>query len=295
MRSSVPQALSPAQERLRRKLLHGDRRYWQMPLQWWLSGREASAARETLAQIETYAMFLGYPRSGHTLIGSLLNAHPEAVIAHELNVLRYVQWRFSRDRIFALLLRRDREFGRIDRRWSGYDYRIQGLSQGDWNRLRVIGDKRGGATTRLLHRRPYLLDRLRATLDLPLRVFHHVRNPYDNIARMAMVSGADLSHAMDRYFRNVAWATETISRLESAEIMHVYHEQLTADPKATLQALLGHLGLTGDPEYLEIAAGYVMPTPRRSRERFDWPQALVDDVQHRIAAYPHLAGYRFDS
>ena len=32
-------------------------------------------------------MFIGYPRSGHTLIGSILDAHPNMVIANEYNVL----------------------------------------------------------------------------------------------------------------------------------------------------------------------------------------------------------------
>ena len=290
-----PGESSPVKRRVRRRLLHEDRQHWRMPVRWLMAGHEARRLQETLAQVETYAMFLGYPRSGHTLIGSLLNAHHEVVIGHELNALRYVQWQFSRDRIFALLLRRDREFARIDRRWSGYDYRIEGLSQGTWRKLRVIGDKRGGASTRLLHRRPYLLDRLRARINMPLRVFHHVRNPFDNIARMAMVSGADLSQAVERYFRNVAWASETIARLGSSELMHVYHEQLIADPRRTLEALLGHIGLDPGSDFLETAGAYVMSTPRRSRERFEWPQALVDDVQRRMDAYPHLAGYEFRS
>lgn len=287
------QPLSKEQERIRRRLLHADRRNWLMPLRWWLSGREARAAGESLAQVEVYAMFLGYPRSGRTLIGSLLNAHPDVLIAHELNALRYLQWRFSRDRIFGLLLRRDREFGRIDRRWSGYDYRIEDLYQGTWRRLRVIGDKRGGASMRLLHRRPYLLERLRAELDMPLRMFHHVRNPFDNIARMAAVSGASLGYTTERYFRNVDWAWETIARLDRRELMHVYHERLVAAPQETLAGLLAHLGVEADPGYLETCARRVHANPRRTRDRFEWPDTLVDDIHGRIDRYPHLAGYRF--
>jgi hypothetical protein len=42
-------------------------------------------------QVQSYCMFVGHPRSGHTLIGALLDAHPHIVIAHELNALRYVR------------------------------------------------------------------------------------------------------------------------------------------------------------------------------------------------------------
>ncbi len=45
-----------------------------------------------------YCMFIGYPRSGHSLIGSLLDAHPNIIISHELNVLKklYMGWKEQR-------------------------------------------------------------------------------------------------------------------------------------------------------------------------------------------------------
>jgi len=42
-------------------------------------------------KVRTYVMFVGYPRSGHSLIGSLLDAHPNVVIAHEMDALQFVQ------------------------------------------------------------------------------------------------------------------------------------------------------------------------------------------------------------
>ena len=33
-------------------------------------------------------MFIGYPRSSHSLIGAILDAHPEIIIPHEYNVLK---------------------------------------------------------------------------------------------------------------------------------------------------------------------------------------------------------------
>lgn len=280
--------------RLRHRLLREDRQIWRMPWLWMASRHHARLLRSEFLHTNTYAMFLGYPRSGHSLLGSLINAHPEALIAHELNALRYVQWGFPRDKLFALLVRRDHQFGQIGRRWSGYDYSIAGLWQGTWRKLRVIGDKRGGASTRLLHRRPYLLDKLRSRVGVPLRVFHHVRNPFDNIARMALVSGASLPAAVERYFRNVDWAMETIARLEPNELMDVYHERVTAEPRETLRAMLTHLGLDAEARWIDICARHVMPSPRRSRDEVEWPAALVRTVQQRIDAHAHLAGYSFE-
>ena len=38
--------------------------------------------------VEKYVFFAGYPRSGHSMIGSVMDAHPNMVIAHEYFLLR---------------------------------------------------------------------------------------------------------------------------------------------------------------------------------------------------------------
>jgi phage terminase large subunit-like protein len=44
--------------------------------------------RNRFHDVGVFCIFIGYPRSGHSLVGSLLNAHPEVIISHELDVLR---------------------------------------------------------------------------------------------------------------------------------------------------------------------------------------------------------------
>ena len=34
-------------------------------------------------EVETFVLFIGYPRSQHSLIGAILDAHPEIIIPHE--------------------------------------------------------------------------------------------------------------------------------------------------------------------------------------------------------------------
>ena len=57
-------------------------------------------------------MFVGYPRSGHSLIGSLLDAHPNMLVAHELSALKYLLAGFRKEQIFYLLLENSRAFTR---------------------------------------------------------------------------------------------------------------------------------------------------------------------------------------
>ena len=37
--------------------------------------------------VETFVMFIGYPRSSHSLVGAVLDAHPEIIIPHEYDLI----------------------------------------------------------------------------------------------------------------------------------------------------------------------------------------------------------------
>lgn len=264
-----------------------------VPRSWVLGWIAYLRARTLLCNVEKYCMFVGYPRSGHTLIGSLLNAHPEILIAHEVNALRYVNKGFSRRSIYGLLLRRDREFGRLGREWSRYDYTVPGQYQGRFTTLRVIGDKRGRASTNLLGQHPDLLERLRARVRVPLRVIHHVRNPFDNIATMALKGDDSLDIAADRYFRFVDWSTCALKRLGDDESINSYHENLIRDPSGEVGRLVDFLELESSEEYLRACDAKVFPSANRSRDRVEWPSGLVDEVEGRMRRYPHLQRYGF--
>lgn len=243
--------------------------------------------------LERFCFFLGYPRSGHTLLGSLLNAHPEMLIAHEVNILRYVRHGFPRQPLLGLLLRRDQQFGAEGREWSGYDYNVPGQYQGKTTRLRVIGDKRGRGSTKQLSINPSLLVELRSRMQLPLAVIHHVRNPFDNIATMARRGNDSLETAAGRYFRFASIIREALIS-SGEERLSTHHDDLITDPKAELHRVIRFLGLSQPSEdYLEACRSIVFSTPSRSRERVAWPRELITSIEERIQQFPDLQRYRF--
>ena len=79
---------------------------------------------QTFSDIRSFLMFIGYPRSGHTLIGSLLDAHPDMVIAHELDALYYFGESFKASQVYYLILQNSRAFTREGRQWMGYKYDV---------------------------------------------------------------------------------------------------------------------------------------------------------------------------
>lgn len=277
-----------------RQLAKASRSAWRLSEKYVRGSYGAWRHRQALEDIETYCGFIGYSRSGHTLVGSLLNAHPNVVIAHELHVLDCVVAGLPRRQIFALIIGRDRWFGNRGRVWSGYDYNVEGQWQGRFETLRVIGDKRGGGSTKLLRRMPEALDRLRDTLALPLRFVHVIRNPYDNITTLALRTGRELGVRLEGYFSLVDTVQRVRCQLQDEELFDLHLESLIADPSKCLGRLCAFLGLPASEDYLAACAAVVFDSPRRTRFDAPWTNELIEQVAERAAAYDFLAGYRFD-
>src|SRR5688572_10750331 len=82
--------------------------------------------RGRFCDVRTFALFIGHARSGSSLVGSLLNAHRHALIAHELNVMHFVKRRFPQSVLYWLLYQQDQALERAGRQWTGYDYAVRG-------------------------------------------------------------------------------------------------------------------------------------------------------------------------
>ena len=248
----------------------------------------------TFRDVEKVFFLIGYPRSGSTLIGSMLNAHPEMVIAHESDLFRYVRPGMTHNQLFAILLRRDQQFAEVDRRWNGFDYSLDRGDQGRFVRLRVIGDKHSGRAARRLHEDPALLDRFRRTVKVPIRVLHIIRNPYDNIASIAHNRELPLSRAIEIY-RDLGYAVDDVrERLRSDELYEVRYEDFTKEPSSSLIHLCRFIGVEAPDDYVKACAALVDQAGRRSRSRFEWSESERHVVEEIIAARSVLHGYTLD-
>lgn len=249
----------------------------------------------TFDHVRHFCMFVGYARSGHSLVGTLLNAHPMAVIAHELDVLTLVRSGFTREQIFSLILERDRDFERIGREWTGYSYSVPHPWQGRFERLEVIGDKKGGKSAQALARQHGLLRRLRNTTKVPLRIIHVVRNPYDTITTMSTRKGRPgLKIAIGRYLRIVDSVARLRATVRRREWLDLSLETLIAHPERELTRMCGFLGLQAGDGYLDDCTKVLFASARAPRLDGPWTPELIEEVARRIAGVPFLSGYDFE-
>ena len=95
--------------------------------------------RRRFRDLEAFCLFVGHPRSGHSLVGALLDAQPDAVIAHELDALGFVEaGERSRARLLALCVERNRWFAARGAQWNEHAYRVDGGWQGACRQCRHV-------------------------------------------------------------------------------------------------------------------------------------------------------------
>ncbi len=250
---------------------------------------------QTFETVETFCMFIGYPRSGHSLVGSLLDAHPNAVIAHELNVLECVEKGFDRGRIFQLVLENSRRVAKSGREWEGYSYKVPNQWQGRFERLQVIGDKKGGASTRILSSPPGILRQLSDIVDTDVKLIHVVRNPFDNISTMFKhrCHSRSLRSVIEDYLSLCATNSKIRERVGRERVFDVRHEALVEAPEKLLGDLCGFLGLERKEDYLEDCASLMFDSPRKTRYDVEWDAGTITAVQEGIDRHEFLRGYSY--
>lgn len=257
---------------------------------------EGYRRRDSFRTVDSFCLFIGHQRSGHSLVSSLLNAHPEVVIANELDVLGMMSRGFSRNQIFALIVRRARFFadaGSIQRQ-TGYDFSVPGQWQGRALRLRVLGAKKGPRTTQRLFRDRQLLSELKGKLGPRIKAIHVVRNPFDNIATMAARLEISLGEAVEEYFKLCLELREVRSRLDTNELYTIRHEEFVRDAAPRLASLCEWLGVEPEAEYVRNSASVVFESPRKTRGAADWTPDLVAFVAKEISRFDFLEGYSFE-
>lgn len=237
-------------------------------------------------------MFIGYPRSGHSLIGAMLDAHPNMVIAHELGTLKYIHAGFSRNQIYYLLFRNSRNSARQGWRHGEFPLQVPGQWQGRFQKLLVIGDKHGeGATLRLLAR-PWLFGALFNRMR-KVKVIHVVRNPYDNIATISIKSKDNLYNSTEYYFTLCREVLELKQRVAPEDFFELHHEAFIEDPRRSLEELCRFLDVDVLPEYVESCARIVYASPHKSRHDLAWDPGDIHEVERRMARFPFLKKYSF--
>ena len=236
-----------------------------------------------LDEIESWCIFVGHPRSGHSLVGSLIDAQPDAVAAHELDLLGLVAAGHDDPRLLAAACEeRSAWFRRHEGRWGEHTYLVENGWQGRVRRRRLVGDKKGGRTTLRLGRDPELLERFQEIVGVPIWIIHVARHPLDNIATMAERRGVTLDQGIDDFLNRARTVNTLRARWPADRWVEIDQATFCRATESSLATALGRLLGDYDAEVTASSAALVDSEPRRSRSRVHWNPSQIKRVQNGL-------------
>lgn len=244
--------------------------------------------------LEIFCTIVGNSRTGSTLLGSLLDAHPNIAISNESAAPNMFIKGEQRENIFNTILRNCANHARAGKKWTEYQYSIPGQWQGKHKELKVIGDKLYLIAAYILHLDPNLLINIDNISGLRTKYIHCTRNPFDVISTMALRSKLSLRNRIGLFFNTCEAILALQERVPAEDFLTVNHESLLNNPKETLTDTCYFLNQEPYEDYLQSCSALLYKQPHKTRTDIMWPEELINLVKERIQQYDFLAAYDFE-
>jgi hypothetical protein len=283
-----------------------------------------------LGDLRTFVLFVGFARSGHSIVGSLLDAHPDIIIAHECSALSYMnKLTGSTESFLSLFNRLYRNSHRNamsglrskEKAKKGYTLSMSGSDiswQGRVRRLKVIGDKSGAMTAQQHHedrsKCVRLARMLNHTFGIPIKVIRVLRNPYDIIATTVVINARgeeslgkirnssepvkyDYRRWLDtqiHLFSSLIYKVDKFVKECPLTVRTIHLADLVDQPHTVMGKLCETLGVECSPEYLGSCEGKVFKSLSKTRYLLNWLPEQIESVARLIGKYPEYSRYSYD-
>ncbi len=233
--------------------------------------------------------FMGYPRSGHTLVAAILNANPNVMCSNQLHLFNET----------VLDIDYIKNYSTMPNTWKATTQ----IPHVPKQEITVVGDKTGHRTVALLGKNPQRLGAFKQLVEVPIKWIHVVRNPYDNLGTWGRLEydikvrkkmNPNIKQEMNIVIEEYRKLNETIAKLKRSEdILTINHEYIITRMHNTLEEIADFLEISFDPVWRDNVRGKVWKKARVTRGKVQWTLNQKRVVQGIIDKYEWLNGYAF--
>jgi hypothetical protein len=234
--------------------------------------------------MEKWITFIGEGRSGHTIISAILDSHPNVRLAEEQKLItKWTRDGYSREKIID----------EVKKCGHGKERKPKALPGSlKWEEpLLAIGDKCGWDAVNLTRKHGEsldILDRFAEHMQMPVKVIHTIRNPYDNITayldspkwqRLHGTGNELYRMCIRRYAR---FYSAALPLLERHHRFDLYNEEIIENPERVITKLCCFLDLPIVEPWLTNAVNSVYKKPNERSKRREWPTKWEEQIPWRI-------------
>ena len=290
--------------------------------------RSLNTHNDIFDSVKKLLLFVGWPQSCHSFVGSILDGHPHILVADEyflMTKLRKGQLPIQRDIIFKALynsstssIKNTRTMRAKTEHMKGYSLLFEDLMQGQFeDHIDIIGDKAGAHVSMLLNDKTYNISKtfgiLKKQLRVDIYVIRVVRNPYDNIATdsvykhglkeklkemrslentsLPQVPKTALSKSAVEYFR-LYFASEKV-KAAADKTIDVHCSDLIDNPKEEIIKLCEFLEVQCSEDYISKCASHVFTEESHTSKLINWPPEVKESIQHKLDSIPLFKAYNY--
>ncbi len=260
---------------------------------------EIEMNQDLLSHLEYFCMFIGYPYSGHSMVGSILDAHPNVVISQELHVGNLLKHGYQKEKIFSMILLNSFFHAQGGRTWNNYSYSIPGEWNGRYTTIRVIGDKKGSKSAKMLSKKSDILDLAGTSFSVPVKYIHVMRNPFDMMSTLYRHTRPGGPEKMERMIERIVGRMEKVEKvrhqIQPENWLDVHHEQFIAAPDQSITGLFSFFNLETPSGFIENCRKILFKEPHQSRHDIAWKKEEIEYVSGKIAAFEQFSSYTFET
>lgn len=205
-----------------------------------------------------YLLFTGSGRTGSTLIGQLLNNHPEILISNEIRALNYCLDNSTKlsnlienianrsyDEYLNGTLKYDQNHSKKSREvWQRDWVDISKIKKIEKKNINFIGDKKQGGNSELLSRNPELLNFIDVSF-LPISVVRHPERVFSSYFRV----NNDLDKSIETTIKNMTFGYEFVLKHKGVILNY---DSLLKDSSKWCMNVYEKLGLQKNQDWEDI-------------------------------------------
>jgi len=245
---------------------------------------------------------IGPHRSGSSLVRSIIDSHPNILMAQELGrqgiYKQICDGDISREKCLNRIVKASltNVTPKSDRLvvnpktnkkvCKNYVHKIEDSFQGNATTLYIVGDKSGPWIGGLALKDPEFCKKLEAFFKVPVYYINTIRNPWDNIATMKIAGQTN-----QQYFKWKRGALEVKRQVDPEKFFDIHLEDLIKKPKYEITRMFRFLGLEIDKKLLNNCSNLVFDKPHERRKEIEWKFQEVDRIRRIIREYDDLSEY----
>ena len=291
-------------------------------------GRSKAFPSSVADRVKLFVLFIGHTHSSHSIVASVLDSHPHMIVSHESGIipaLIHTPSSATKQYVYDCIWTssyRAAHGGKRSGDGKGYTLVVDKEWQATYDTyVDIIGDDQAHVIpSSLLHNKEKVQDmlkRLPSLVGIPIKLFHVIRNPYDNIAtdvlyrtfkadrhqvlnaknsNVSVAVNPEVVDASSHHYFHLYEGVEYVKKEYKFDTMTIHIRDFIANPKSEIAKMCEFLRVVCSEDYIKKCSEKIFSKESKTRYKITWTNEQIKNIRSFTQRFDSLKRYEdFDS